>query len=210
MPITSPFFLLRPFALRSVAATTFLAVLTAAAEVEGALSRSFMAGPVSVSAAPFGDAALAGRSRTRQELPTNKVGTTMSTMPDIRTTSLLPGNFNNAETTTAIPTLRGNAAAVPRIDDAASSSMFPKLKMNPAAIKNTCAKWPATNMRSVKPRSDPKEPNVNAAITDSAAAPIAKSMQKSSKRQRGPASLKVLTQDPKQINERTRSKSAEI
>src|SRR5579875_4146723 len=105
--------------------------------------------------------------------------------------------------------LSGNALAKPIIETAASNSMFPRLKMKPAPTRKACAVRPATSMRSLKARSEPKVPSVKAAITEIRMAPTAKSILNSSKRQRVPESRKVLAQVPRHKNEKINNNSAE-
>src|SRR4051812_35443258 len=98
----------------------------------------------------------------------------------------------------------GKAPAIPRRDTAPSSNKLARPKTNPAEKTKACAVLLESRMRSLNGRSEAIFPNVKAATEESSTVPKAKSMEKSSKRQRLPASLKAVIQDPRQIKETSR------
>ena len=95
----------------------------------------------------------------------------------------------------------GKAPAIPKKETAPSSSKLARPKIKPAEKTKACAVLLDSKTRSLNGRSAAVPPTVKAVNSESKTAPKAKSMEKSSKRQRLPASLNVVIQDPRQTSE---------
>src|SRR4051794_34334875 len=103
------------------------------------------------------------------------------------------------------PTEIGKAPAIPRRETAPNSSKLARPKIKPAEKIKACAVLLESKTRSPNGRSAAALPTVKAASSESNTAPKAKSREKSSKRQRLPASLNIVIHDPRQRSETRKS-----
>ena len=99
----------------------------------------------------------------------------------------------------------GKAPAIPSKETAPSSSRLARPKIKPAEKTKACAVLLDSKTRSLNGRSVAALPSVKAVNSESKTAPRAKSIEKSSKRQRLPANLNVVIHDPRQTSETRKS-----